>query len=62
LSAVKTKIDFVIEGELAEKLEAYVERGLFASKPEVVRDELRHLFEHLEEVDLQRARKEMMVR
>jgi hypothetical protein len=32
LSAVKTKIDFVIEGELAEKLEAYVERGLFASR------------------------------
>ena len=57
----KTKIDFELSGELARKLKEYLDKGLFESKPEVVRDALRHLFEHLEEVDLN-ARREMLDR
>jgi Arc/MetJ-type ribon-helix-helix transcriptional regulator len=55
-----TKIDFELEGELAEKLEAYVSRGLYSSKPEVIRDALRHLFQTLEKIDLINARKRMI--
>jgi Arc/MetJ-type ribon-helix-helix transcriptional regulator len=62
LPGKRIAIDFVLEGELAETLLSYVERGMYASKPEVIRDALRHLFEHLEEVDLQMARRAMMNR
>ncbi|MCJ7634424.1 ribbon-helix-helix domain-containing protein [Candidatus Bathyarchaeota archaeon] len=55
-----TKIDFELEGELAEKLECYVSRGLYSSKPEVIRDALRHLFQNLEKIDLINARTKMI--
>ena len=47
----KVKLDFELSGELAQKLEGYLDRGLFKSKSEIVRDALRHLFEHLEEAE-----------
>jgi len=57
---VDTKIDFVLSGELAQQLEEYINRGLYSSKPEIVRDALRQLFLSLEERDFQRARMNMI--
>ena len=57
---VDTKIDFVLSGELAQQLEEYINRGLYSSKPEIVRDALRQLFLNLEQRDYQRARMNMI--
>jgi Arc/MetJ-type ribon-helix-helix transcriptional regulator len=54
--SLKTKIDFMLSGELAKKVIEYIERGYFASKPEVVRQALRHLFDEIEDNDLRSAR------
>lgn len=55
-----TKIDFVSSGELAQQLEEYISRGLYSSKPEIVRDAFRQLFLNLEQRDFQRARMNMI--
>ncbi len=60
MSRRTSKIDFFASGELAEKVEAYIELGLYADKPELVRDALRHLFEHLEEAELLNTRRRLM--
>lgn len=62
MSCQKTKIDFQLSGELPEKLDAYIDRGVYSDKPELVRDALRHLFEHLEETDFLFVRHRMMQR
>ena len=56
------KIDFVLKGELAQSMEDLIRRGLFSSKPEVVRAALRMLFNNIEETDLNRQRLHMISR
>ena len=58
--SASTKIDFILNGELADRLEEYIRRGYFATKPEAVRQALRHLFTDIDEKELQRARLRMM--
>jgi len=58
--SASTKIDFILNGELADRLEKYIRRGYFATKPEAVRQALRHLFDEMEERDFHRARRQMM--
>jgi Arc/MetJ-type ribon-helix-helix transcriptional regulator len=52
----KIKIDFELSGELAQRMEEYLSRGLFKSKPELIRAALRQLFYDLDEKELQRSR------
>lgn len=56
----ETKIDFILSGELAQQLQEYLNRGLYHSKPEIVRDALRKLFSELEEREYRRARMNLM--
>ena len=50
------KIDFVLTGELASKLDETIGRGIASSKPEAVRMGLNLLFDRIERQDLTRAR------
>jgi len=59
-SNTKVKIALEISGELAQTLEEYINRGLFTSKPEIVRAALRCLFDDLKERDLLKARLKMI--
>lgn len=55
-SKVEMEISFQLSGEFEEKLDNYLQRGLFKNKPETVRDALRHLFDQIDESDFQRVR------
>ena len=56
-----TKIDFQLTGELAQRLQDYIRRGYFSSKPEIVRQALRQLFASIDETEYQRARLNTLV-
>lgn len=45
-----------LSGELVQRMEEYISRGLFTSKPELIRAALRQLFYDLDEKELQRSR------
>ena len=49
-------INFELSGRLAQRMEEYLSRGLFTSKPELIRAALRQLFYDLDEKELQRSR------
>jgi len=53
-------IDLTISGDLAERLQELLSTGCFSSKPEVIREALRHLFADLDEIELQRRRLKML--
>jgi Arc/MetJ-type ribon-helix-helix transcriptional regulator len=55
-SESKVRINFELSGELAQQMEEYIKRGLFTSKPELIRTALRQLFYDLDEKELQRSR------
>jgi Arc/MetJ-type ribon-helix-helix transcriptional regulator len=50
----------VLFGELVLKLNEYINRGLFKSKPELIRAGLRELFNNLEKKDMRNTRLKMM--
>ena len=54
------KIDFSLSGELAQRLQEYINRGFFSTKPEAVRQALRYLFSDIVEKEFQRARLKML--
>ncbi len=51
-----TKIDFLLYGFLAERTNYYIKKGYFSSKPEIIRQALRNLFNEIEENELRSAR------
>lgn len=55
-----TKIDFELTGELAYRLNIYLDKGYFATKPEAVRQALRVLFDEIDEKEFQRLRMETL--
>ena len=59
-SEPEMEISFQLSGELAEKLDNYIQRGLFKNKPEAIRDALRYLFDELGETDFQRTRMKLI--
>ena len=52
----KQKIDFMLSGFLAERTTYYLTTGYFSSKPEMVRQALRSLFNEIAENELRSAR------
>jgi len=50
------RINFELSGELPQRMEEYISRELFTSKPELIRATLRQLFYDLDEKELQRSR------
>jgi len=54
------KIDFMLSGELAQRLCECLDKGYFATKPEAVRQALRHMFAEIDEKEFRRARLRMI--
>ena len=50
-----TRIDFVLNGDLANIMKSHIKHGHFKTKPEIVRQALRLLFTQLEKQELQRT-------